>query len=395
MPFSTTPIFRLVVLIGLALAPNGAEAADYRFTQIVNNRTTRYIFHGLSDFGQPINNNGTVAFYSRLSGSGEGIFTGDGNTVETIADRDGPFNQFSTYAPPSLNNTGQVAYYGKKDDGSFGIYVSDGNSVLTIADTNAGFNQFGTFNFGPMINDQGTVAFFAVPLGGVAAIYTSDGSSLQKVIDTTTLAGGLTGYPSINNAGAVAYTGRLTLNGVQGIFVSSGGTTQTLVDTNGPLDRIYGIISINDSGQVAYSANYDEGGDALFVTDATTTTLVADSTGAFNDITVPAINEKGEVAFLATLDGSDDLVGIFTGSDPVADKVIQTGDSLFGSIVTELEFYHGLNDRGQIAFEYRLENNGRGIAVATLVPEPASLLLGIWWGGLLLRRGQRHRSLSA
>ena len=45
--------------------------------------------------------------------------------------------------------------------------------------------------------------------------------------------------------------------------------------------------------------------------------------------------------------------GIFTGGDPVADKVIQIGDPLLGSTVGAILFEFsrfGINDKGQIAF---------------------------------------------
>jgi hypothetical protein len=52
---------------------------------------------------------------------------------------------------------------------------------------------------------------------------------------------------------------------------------------------------------------------------------------------------------------------VFTGNDPIADKVLRTGDLLFGDPVTEirLSHHHSINDLGEITF-----------LVSTLTPNP-------------------------
>src|SRR5690606_5770067 len=78
-----------------------------------------------------------------------------------------------------------------------------------------------------------------------------------------------------------------------------------------------------------------------------------------------AINDVGTVAFIAGLDAGGS--GIFTGPDPVGDKVIQTGDPLFGSTLSFLTSAidpEALNNNGDIAFRYGLANGVQGVAVA-------------------------------
>jgi hypothetical protein len=68
-----------------------------------------------------------------------------------------------------------------------------------------------------------------------------------------------------------------------------------------------------------------------------------------------ALNDRGQVAFAASLDAGG--YGIFTGPDPVANRVIATGDSLAGSQVADLGFFRdGFNDQGQVAFVAKLTN---------------------------------------
>lgn len=85
------------------------------------------------------------------------------------------------------------------------------------------------------------------------------------------------------------------------------------------------------------------------------------------------------MTFGAELDGGG--YGIFIGSDPVTDKVIATGDPLFGSTVTDLRF-GGLNNSGQIAFLAELTDGTEGIFVATPVPESSEALGTLALGAL-------------
>jgi hypothetical protein len=102
-------------------------------------------------------------------------------------------------------------------------------------------------------------------------------------------------------------------------------------------------------------------------------TTVVTNSGPFHDFGAgAAINDAGDIAFFADMDAGGD--GIFTGPDPLADKVIREGDALFGSTATEINYFRGLNDDGAIAFTYVLANGRAGVAVAA-VPEPTGVLV--------------------
>lgn len=51
----------------------------------------------------------------------------------------------------------------------------------------------------------------------------------------------------------------------------------------------------------------------------------------------------------------------------MADKVVAIGDPLFGSTVTQLGFFRGLNNRNDIVFNYTLADGREGIARARLL----------------------------
>jgi hypothetical protein len=58
------------------------------------------------------------------------------------------------------------------------------------------------------------------------------------------------------------------------------------------------------------------------------------------------------------------LVGIFTGGDPVADRVIAVDDALDGSTVARFEvlaFDSALSNRGQLAFIVTLADGRTGV----------------------------------
>jgi hypothetical protein len=88
-----------------------------------------------------------------------------------------------------------------------------------------------------------------------------------------------------------------------------------------------------------------------------TSTVVADTRGEFSSFGFrpPSLNNAGDVAFLATLDDFS-TSGIFVGPDPIADRVISTGDTLDGSPIQNITFCEeGLSDSGELAFVARLD----------------------------------------
>ena len=63
--------------------------------------------------------------------------------------------------------------------------------------------------------------------------------------------------------------------------------------------------------------------------------------------------------------GEGVFVELSGGASPVA--VIETGDALFGSIVTGLDLGRfALNDRDQLAFHYDLQDGRSGVAILSL-----------------------------
>lgn len=277
-----------------------------------------------------------------------------------------------------------VAFSARLDAQVSGIFTSSGGALTTVAQISRTPTIAELVE--PAINEQGTVAFFerfdpARLPGSPGIIFTSSGGSLTTIADTRVPAINILAVEGnqINNEGSVAFAT------ITRILTGSGGSLNTIADTSGPLNTFYTSSppDINDAGTVAFEATLDGGGFGLFTGNGGLLTTIADTSGPFSSFSSStsgsfaigasglAINNEGTLVFLASLD--DGGSGIFTGSDPVANKVIAVGDSLLGSTVTSLRLSSdGLNNSGELAFSATLADGTQGIFRTEPVPEPAS-----------------------
>jgi hypothetical protein len=90
-------------------------------------------------------------------------------------------------------------------------------------------------------------------------------------------------------------------------------------------------------------------------------TTVADSTGPYASFGRPSLNDLGKVVFTADLDqfgpNGFPIQGVFTGANPVADKVLEAGDRYEGVPVTSVfTCSEALNNLGQIVMTVQSEN---------------------------------------
>lgn len=375
-----------------------------------------------------------------LLASGEVNAKPNNFTFTKVADTNGEFSSFFTAA--SLNNKGNVAFGADLDAGGQGIYTSDGSTTTTIADLSGLYGSFRGFTYEnlsssfsyfndrifpttPSINDQGTVAFVAIePIRSEGMILTSNGTSRPTPIPTNSSSLPFVAYPSINNAGTVAYlsanfrlTRILTSDGrlvderndsrtsavdspvindagtiayrqqdgsTFSIVSNSGTTTNTITSTTYPVFAGlqpfgFNTPSLNNKGEVSFITVLEARSVAespfrtlvpetaiVQKTNGTTTTTITDTSGSFSTFGFQGLNnfffnptsisDQGKVAFLATLNTGGE--GLFITNKSRKEKVIATGDSLFGYTVVDLTFSReGLNNRGQLTFIAQLAND--------------------------------------
>jgi hypothetical protein len=376
MSFKTIKLAGEIVL-GLSLsflAASKADAANFSFTKLVTDKSQDYLLYKNTSH-LSINDLGKIA-YSENAGrfvtATDGITRNDWEVT--------PGNYIFT---PSINNKGTVVSLGTliKPDNSItvGAFLLNGNQKTFIPKVLAGGSD--TVYGDLAINDSNTLAFPSTGSEFSLPFFPPNNFNLSIKPDD-----GYTSVVEINNAGIVAFTGR-SASGKQGIVIGKGNSSTVIADTDGIFDRFFQLIpddgfadrfitpslAINDTNTVTFRATLDTGVEGIFTGDGTTTKTIADSTGAFSFFKATSINNRGTVVFSAGLD--DGGFGIFTASNSIADKVIATGDPLFGSMVTGLDFYQqGLNNLDELAFKATLADGRTVFVRSNAVPEPLSII---------------------
>ncbi len=372
----------------LAEAPGQGLAARIVVTPVPSRTATGYAFTKIADthgpfraFPRPglvaLSHTGTVVFRAKLDAGSEGIFTGAGSAFSAVAESGHGFAEFRQLDPfPSLSASGAVVWHGTLRSGAEGIFMRNGSSVTSIVDAQGPFHSFGH----PTVNTAGAVAFQAGLDGQGGGVFLAKRGAIGAIAHTDGPFDGFLGRPSINDKETVAFGARLD-SGEMGIYARRRGSPPTTIaDTTGPFRALRGP-SLNDRGTVAFHACMDHASSdcrpavsaaqGLFAGNGGPVVKIADTTGPFDALGNPTLNNAGQAAFVARLDSGHS--GIFTGPDADRDKVLVTGDRLLGSEVADLGFFHGLgfNDAGQIAFYARLQDGTEGIFLASPVtPSP-------------------------
>jgi len=344
-------------------ATPSSRAGIYTFTRIAESPDDLIVPGG----APTINNLGQVAFDGHISGepSSFRIVRGDGGALTIIA------SQLSSVSPTlagftpgayAINDAGQVAFGAQHSGPGSGVYRSDGTTIIELADDTDP-------NIYPAINQGGTLAWRAATPSGGGIFYGSSTPTLalQAGVGHPYLA---VGNPDINTFGTMAFRvqdhspGGGAFGEERILALTPGfGTFEVTSTSAGGWSTMGGGIAdnvvIGDAGGIAFQAiKQADGSQGVYIAipglAGYELTTIADTNGpfasfAFNAIEGLSVNEHNEVAFRATLDGGG--AGIFTGPDPVADKVVAVGDTIDGKVVASIEFGRfALNHDGEIAF---------------------------------------------
>lgn len=344
------------------LAVGEAKAENFIFTKIAD--TSAY-----TNISSPsINDNGTVAFRASDNTSSN-IFTGNGGQLTNVyrLEIDPTFIGF--FGSPAINNSGTIGFVAvtNRPRGAGAFIVKVGQSPTSI----------GTFSYttgdGPSINNNGTLAFTGGNAPASVFIATAAQGGPSKTLFRGEVSSSELSDPSINNAGTVVFAGipnnyppfQQQLRLPYGIYTTSSRSDgnpvykQVLVPNN--TFSSFRNPTINDRGKIAFAASLNPEGEGVFTINRNgVQTKIADTSGQFNSFGAISLNNRGTLAFEAELDTGEK--GIFVATNPVTDKVIAVGDSLNGATLSSVSlFSSGLNDSRQVAFFAKFTNGTSGI----------------------------------
>jgi hypothetical protein len=317
-----------------------------------------------------LNDDGLVAFVALRPGGVTGVFIGRGGAITTVADTSRTFTFFGL---PGINGRGQATFFANKGD-HLGGYYAGLDGVTTIVENRGAVLGSGGDIFSSPSGTFSTVNIVPRLPRQPQVIIVGDGGRAIRIADTSGLFQGLDLDPRVNASGRVAFHA-MRRDFSDGIFVGRGGAVTIIADTSGPFASFKDSPAINDRGDVLFQAgvNAPDGSliAGLFLSRHGEIRTVLDSTGAFGDFGgAPGLNARGQVAFQGTANPNPNvpdatrLTGIFTGGDPVADRVLAVGDAIDGSTVSSfdrLSFASSLNNGGQIAFLVSLADGRTGV----------------------------------
>jgi hypothetical protein len=385
----TSMTTRRLLLLALVLLAVPSHAAQYQIEVIAEFPS------GVLLIGESIgiNQSGQVGFLvSRFVDPDllYDAYRGDAETpVVAVAVGIDGFSQAGASSNSSIDGSGAVYLTGRVlPAGPAGVLAGDGNSVTARVSLTASLYNF----VGHDSNDAGQVAFIAgSPTGFTLQRREANGElsaiAAHGAADVDSFGAN---QIAINEAGTVASYLQLD-DGTRGIGRGAPGTYGAVVtEATGFVPQSY-FLDIDGAGSVVFLATPAGGstGGALYTTAGG---AFVDSAGPFANFLDVACSENGRIAFQANRDGADIATtgGIYTGADPIADKVFAVGDAFVASTVSRIRL-GDINDAGQIAFLAEVLAGRDFVLRATPVPEPGAAL-GALVALAALARSSRSRN---
>lgn len=263
-------------------------------------------------------------------------------------------------------------------------------SVAAIGDSAPGGGRFGGFTVESLpilapTNSRGQVAFFATihrgPGGEGFFLRSRDRvTKIAREGDAVAGVGVLSGFgrhpiPALNESGAVAFAAAVAGGKtVEGIFLSARGRIQPVALSGAPAPGVSsgtlaGVESpaLNDRGEVAFLATVRRGREtleAIYVRDSggKLRKVVAQGDpapagGSFAGFGAPVLNNKSVVGFAAAVEGKSVPGGIFLVTGDQVRMVVGAGDDTpVGGIFFKFSERFSLNDAGTVAFNAVLKD---------------------------------------
>jgi hypothetical protein len=384
LPMRASSLHGARVSVALALAAVTAMLAEpvrgagYTFTQIVDN-TGELTFNTLGNGFRTINDSGEAVFQASTSLS-HFIYKGSGGPLTPIASSSTYFGINSGYGNGSIDDAGRVVFKGTPQAFTDGIYRGSGGGDTQIAfsDDVTGEEDPARLFAAASTSPSGIIAFLGTrsnfpdqePDETNAGYYLVTGPSTYTTLveDGGTYSSSGQTAPVINDAGQVAFTMQTGISSNDILRYDNGSLTTIATGFSGGTE-----IWMNSGGDVIFA-------DALAVKlySGGVTTTIADTDDGFDSLMKPGnadafINDSGEVAFWGAVrefNGEEVLWdGIYTGTDILEDRVVISGDTVLGHVVSGVEAL-GLNNAGQILFSVTAQSPDPWVALVVATPDP-------------------------
>jgi hypothetical protein len=280
---------------------------------------------------------------------------------------------------PSINELGDVAFQGnlrrvttdpacgtpeQRDTPRQGVFLGEGGMLTTIAHTNnaPGGNFISEFLVADTsVNSFGKVAMsievHEPPFDQGLFVGSRSGLFDERFRSSTSDFDAPSSRMSLNELGQVAFEDNgIVLSNPDGTFRQIVGSNADDVAAFDPSLNIFGRVAF-----IGFRTVGDEQVRGIFTSRGGAVTTVADSTGRYSTFGRPSLNDLGKIVFTADLDefapNGLPIQGVFTGPNPVADKVLQAGDRYEGVTVTSVfTCSEALNNLGQVVMTVQSEN---------------------------------------
>ena len=386
------------LVVSLSAFASAATVTDrYTFTKLADTYGGHDIFLDAS-----INNAGQIVYRTTLDSSGSGMYRYAGGVTTTVL-QTGAAQQFSSVGPTTINASGAIAFAGTlAANGNRGVFRQDvpGTAFTPLYTSPANYSSFERTHITDV--GAGAVAFQAhTNTPSIYGVFRGDGSAAATTISGGGSAQASSGDFAASSDGTAVFLGTETINGALtlGVYTGNGAAAPARVlDTTGAYEFFsHPAMSTNGTTLVAAGPDgslSDPASPVHLLRIAPggrgTPQVVADSDGLFESFAIYAVNAAGDFATYSSLD-TPSTYGVFAGPDPLADKVLMTGDELFGETVTLARISkQALNDHGQIVIRAQLASGEEMLVLATPVPEPASFaVVAVSAATVALRRQRR------
>ena len=234
------------------------------------------------------------------------------------------------------------------------------------------------------VNARGQVAFFATILRGRSSegFFRATGARIDPIAaegDRAPEGGTFSGFgrhpvPALNQAGDVAFAAAVSGGKtVEGIFATTGRRVRAVAVVGSAAPSIASgtfanldAPALNDRGEVAFLATVRRGREsveAIYLSSGATLSKVvaqgdpAPAGGTFAGFGVPALNNSGALAFAAAVEGRAVPGGVFVAKGGGTRMLVGAGDeSPIGGIFAKFSERVALNDGGAVAFTALLKD---------------------------------------